>query len=180
MAARRAGTQAAAAAAGLRPFVRTAGPGRARQDTARGLVARLGRERGLAVAYPDVRRRRRGEHADEYTAMVPVRGYASRRVTVVIDRRAPDLARVYAHGPTLSPHRHAGRGGTELCIWHPYDPPCRRWAADEGIAVLFGMAAVHLFKEAWWRDMGEWLGEEAPHRADEAAPDLRRALKETA
>jgi hypothetical protein len=23
---------------------------------------------------------------------------------------------------------------------------------------------VHLFKEAYWRETGEWLGPEAPHR----------------
>ncbi|MDX6198990.1 MAG: hypothetical protein QOJ79_2141 [Actinomycetota bacterium] len=182
MPARRPGTPAAAAAAaaGRREHVPTAGPGRVRQDAAPGLVARPGRERGLADAYPDVRRRRRGEHADEYTATVPVLGYPSRRVTVMIDRRLPDLARVYADGTTLSPHRHAGRNRTELCIWHPFDPPDRRWTADEGVAVLLGMAAVHLFKEAWWRDTGEWLGEEAPHGADEPAPDLRPALRAAA
>lgn len=107
-------------------------------------------------------------------------GYATRRVTVVIDRRAPGLARVYTDGLTLSPHRHAGRAGTELCIWHPYDPTDRRWTADEGIVVLFGMAGVHLFKEAWWRDNREWLAEEAPHPAAQAAPDLRPALQDAA
>jgi len=165
-----------AAAAGRRPHVPTAGPGRIRQDAAPGLVARPGRERGLADAYPDVRRRR--EHADEYSATVPVRGYASRRVTVLIDRRAPDLARVYSDGPRLSKHRHAGRGGTELCVWHPYDPPDRRWTADEGVAVLFGMAGVHLFKEAWWRDTRVWLGEEAPHPTSEPAPEHRPSLRD--
>jgi hypothetical protein len=35
--------------------------------------------------------------------------------------------------------------------------------------VLFGMIAEHLFKEAWWREHGEWLGEEYPH--DEPAKD---------
>ena len=179
---RRPGAPAAAAvaAARRRRHVPTAGPGRPRQNAAPGLATRPGRERGLADAYPDVRRRRRGEYADEYTATVPVRGYAPRRVTVVVDRRGPDFARVYANGPTLSPHRHAGRNRTELCIWHPYDPKDRRWTADEGIAVLFGMAGVHLFKEAWWRDTREWLGEEAPHLAAEPAPDLRPALQEAA
>lgn len=101
-------------------------------------------------------------------------------MTVVIDRRAPDLARVYADGPTARPHRHAGRNRTELCIWHPYDPPVRRWTADEGIAVLLAMAGVHLFKETWWRDTGERLGEEAPHAVDEPAPDPRAITAEAA
>jgi hypothetical protein len=25
------------------------------------------------------------------------------------------------------------------------------------------MIAEHLFKEAWWRERGEWIGEEYPH-----------------
>jgi hypothetical protein len=141
---------------------------------------RAGRERGLAATYAGVRRCRRGEYADTYTTLVPVRGYPSRRVTIEIDRRAPEHARVFADGSTISPHRHAGRGGTELCIWHPNDPEDRRWTPEEGLAVLFGMAAVHLFKEAWWRDTREWLGDEAPHAPSEPAPDLRPALRESA
>jgi hypothetical protein len=174
MPARRPPGLAAAAAAGRRPHVPTAGPSRPRPGRDTGLVSRPGRERGLAQAYPEVRRRRHGEHADEYAATVPVRGYDPRRVTVVIDRRATDLCRVYADGSNFSPHRHAGRNRTELCIWHPYDPPHRRWSADDGIVVLLGMASVHLFKEAWWRDTGEWLGEEAPHPAEDS-PDVGRA-----
>jgi len=34
---------------------------------------------------------------------------------------------------------------------------------EDGLLVLFGMIAEHLFKEAWWREHGEWLGEEYPH-----------------
>jgi hypothetical protein len=31
------------------------------------------------------------------------------------------------------------------------------------------MAAEHLFKEAWWRENDEWLGEEHPHDPDDEA-----------
>jgi hypothetical protein len=31
------------------------------------------------------------------------------------------------------------------------------------------MIAEHLFKEAWWREHGKWLGEEYPH--DELTQD---------
>ncbi|MCW2538756.1 MAG: hypothetical protein JWN95_481 [Frankiales bacterium] len=34
---------------------------------------------------------------------------------------------------------------------------------DDGLLMLFGMIANHLLKEAWWREHGEWLGDEAPH-----------------
>jgi len=50
-----------------------------------------------------------------------------------------------------------------LCMWRPGDPPERRWVDEDGLLALFGMTAEHLFKEAWWREHGEWLGDEAPH-----------------
>jgi hypothetical protein len=33
---------------------------------------------------------------------------------------------------------------------------------EDGLLVLFGMLAEHLFEEAWWREHHEWLGEEYP------------------
>jgi hypothetical protein len=30
---------------------------------------------------------------------------------------------------------------------------------------LLDAIAIHLFKEAWWREHREWLGPEAPHLA---------------
>jgi hypothetical protein len=50
-----------------------------------------------------------------------------------------------------------------LCLWYPDDPPDRKWTVDDGLLALFGLAAHHLFKESWWRDHHDWLGEEAPH-----------------
>jgi hypothetical protein len=34
---------------------------------------------------------------------------------------------------------------------------------DDGLLALFGMILVHLFKEAYWRENGQWLGDEFPH-----------------
>jgi hypothetical protein len=36
------------------------------------------------------------------------------------------------------------------------------WSRD-GLLSLFEMTRVHLFKEAYWRETGEWLGEEVGH-----------------
>ena len=82
--------------------------------------------------------------------------------------RAPllHLPEVFADGPTDSPHRYADRGRTELCLWLPGDELERRWRVEDGLLALFGIATHHLFKEAWWRETGEWLGEEAPHDDD--------------
>jgi hypothetical protein len=93
-------------------------------------------------------------------------GYEQRHVTVEFSRRFWWSPHAYADGPAgrdASPHRFPERGGRRLCIWYPSDPPERRWEPNDGLLVLFGMIAEHLFKEAWWREHGEWLGEEYPH-----------------
>jgi hypothetical protein len=33
----------------------------------------------------------------------------------------------------------------------------------DGLLALIEMTRVHLFKEAWYRETGEWLGEEVSH-----------------
>ena len=40
-----------------------------------------------------------------------------------------------------------------------------RWVFEDGLLALMGLVMAHLFKEAWWRETGEWLGEEVPHEA---------------
>ena len=46
---------------------------------------------------------------------------------------------------------------------YPGDPAERRWKKEDGLLKLLDTAVQHLFKEYWYRDTGEWLGEEAPH-----------------
>ncbi|MEO3936820.1 hypothetical protein V3N99_08690 [Dermatophilaceae bacterium Soc4.6] len=138
-------------------------------------------EAELRAAYPDLRvRRRRAERSwiHVYTATVAVPGYPSRVVTAEFDRRLASHPEVYADGPTESPHRFDGRGGTRLCVWYHSDPPERRWVPDDGLLRLFGMVQTHLLKEAWWRESGQWVGDEAPHparpdqcRLNQARPD---------
>jgi hypothetical protein len=31
------------------------------------------------------------------------------------------------------------------------------------VVELISQIKIHLFKEAYWRETGEWLGQEAPH-----------------
>lgn len=111
-----------------------------------------------------VRRRRDGRSwVHVYSTTVAVPGYADRVVTIEVSRLDPDHPRVFADGPTDSPHRYPERGRRRLCLWYPPDPPEQRWLPDDGLLALFGMAAQHLFQEAWWREHGQWLGVEAPH-----------------
>ena len=54
-------------------------------------------------------------------------------------------------------------GGNRLCMWYPSDPDEKQWQYEDGLTRLVDTAVVHLFKELWWREHGEWLGDEAPH-----------------
>jgi hypothetical protein len=126
-------------------------------------------EAGARAAYPTLRYRRRQLKqgpVDIYDMDLEIPGYEQRHVTVEFSRRFWWSPYVYADGPVgrdTSPHRFPDRGRRRLCIWYPSDPPERRWEPNDGLLVLFGMIAEHLFKEAWWREHGEWLGEEYPH-----------------
>jgi hypothetical protein len=121
------------------------------------------------AAYPTLRHRRVQRHdgpVHVYEATVPVNGYDCRRVTLEFEGRLEEWPKVYADGPAgadASPHRHADRQFHRLCLWHHDDPPERRWVAEDGLLALFGMASEHLFKEAFWREHHQWLGEEYPH-----------------
>jgi len=59
-------------------------------------------------------------------------------------------------------------------MWHPGDPPEQQWLFADGLLALLNIIQAHLFKEAWWREMGEWLGPEAPHGP------VKEQVKETA
>lgn len=122
---------------------------------------------------PDLRykrRQRKSGPVDIWEATVVVDHDIRRKVTIEFERRLPTWPHVYADGPTESPHRYAERGRTTLCLWKPGDPTDRRWQVEDGLLALFGIAAHHLFKEYWWRETGEWLGEEAPHDEDIREP----------
>jgi hypothetical protein len=126
-------------------------------------------ERDARQAYPTLRGRpwgSQGAGGFRYLVMVLVPFYnAWRRVTI---RFGPgrDVPRVHVDGPG-SPHRYADRS---LCLWYPGDPIARRWRFADGLADLLDLVTVHLFKEAWWRETGEWLGEEAPHGPVQSGP----------
>ncbi len=69
-----------------------------------------------------------------------------------------------------------------MCIWYPGDGEDQRWVPEDGLLALLGMTAVHLFKEAYWRETGEWLGEEAPHgvnlkEVEEVSPTARGRVR---
>lgn len=134
------------------------------------LRARL--SEGAKRTYPDFahRRQRKSDGFGYYfSATVPVEGFESRRVVILFLGRSPITPIVFADGPDDSPHRYIdGADRSRLCLWFPEDPVEQRWVPEDGLLALFGMATMHLFKEAWWRETGEWAGEEYPHTEDDA------------
>jgi len=42
----------------------------------------------------------------------------------------------------------------------------------DGLLCLLGMITAHLFREAWWRETGEWLGPTAAHGDSKVTDDL--------
>jgi hypothetical protein len=123
-------------------------------------------------AYPRMRRTIEGGKRlpRVYRLIVPVPEYEERAIELQFRRRtrAPTLMRVYADGPVESPHRFRphpmdSQSRPSLCIWLDDDPPEMRWVAADGLLALINHTRIHLFKEAYWRETGEWLGPEAPH-----------------
>lgn len=92
---------------------------------------------------------------------IPVPGYEPRKVTIKVwNSFKPQYPRVTADGPSDSPHHYRDNA---LCMWHPDDDDDKRWVPEDGLLALVRHVQLHLFKEAWWRESGEWIGEEAPH-----------------
>jgi len=127
-------------------------------------------EADARAAFPHLRYARRqrgkGKVVHVYEINIAVAGYEARLVRIEFEASAPWFPRIFTDGPTDSPHRYSKR---ELCIWYPRDDADRRWVPEDGLLVLLGMIVTHLFKEAYWRQTGEWLGDEAPHRVEEGA-----------
>lgn len=75
------------------------------------------------------------------------------------------------------PMRHTF-GANTLCMWFPKDPPDRQWNRADRLLKLVDTAVAHLFKELYFRETGEWLGEEVHRDAKKVqqhAPLVRAA-----
>ena len=104
---------------------------------------------------------RRARHGGvRYRWCVTPPGCERRQVRIEFPIIAPRHPRVYADGPSDSPHRY---DDGSLCMWYPRDPLDRRWVFDDGLLALLGQVAAHLVKEHIWRATGRWPGEEVPH-----------------
>ena len=105
--------------------------------------------------------RYRGEPGYRYSVLVDVPTYKAREVTIFFPRKTPMTPRVFADGPYVGRHRFSDGS---LCMWFEEDPPGRRWRFVDGLPLLVGHTGLHLFKENWYADTGEWLGAEILHQ----------------
>jgi hypothetical protein len=48
-------------------------------------------------------------------------------------------------------------------MWYYGDPAENQWIFEDGLVALLGHIVAHLFREAWYRETGEWLGPEVDH-----------------
>ena len=120
-------------------------------------------ERGAKQQSPTLRgtTRKSGSKAGRtYKVLLDVPHYERREVEIFFSKQTPPLAKITADGPTDSPHRY---GDGKLCIWYPDDPVNEKWVVEDGLLMLLGLIIAHLFREAWWRETGEWLGPEKGH-----------------
>jgi hypothetical protein len=112
---------------------------------------------GVRARYPGIVKLKRRKNLT-YTLDLEIPCYETRRVTIVFDARYTAAGvRVTADDPTRSRHRYEDGS---LCMWHPDDPLDLRWTAEDGLSDLIEMTRRHLFREAYWRDTGRWLGPE--------------------
>lgn len=129
--------------------------------------------------FPTLRERRvQRRHGVDYvfTVTVPVPNYEARKVRIVFHPWLHGSPKIFADGPTDSPHRYRHESDRSLCLWFPSDGPSLRWQPEDGLVQLIGMIEMHLFKEAYWRETGEWLGEEGPH-GDQVVRDEKAERK---
>lgn len=83
-----------------------------------------------------------------------------REVRIELPAARAVLPSVFVDGPYDSPHRYEDGS---LCMYHPADPPERRWIPNDGLAALIDCIRTHLFQETEARTGRGWPGDEAPH-----------------
>jgi hypothetical protein len=97
----------------------------------------------------------------QYSVNIPLKDYDQTRAVIIKSfpgKGSPPEATT--DGPKDSPHRY-NKG--QLCMWYPWTRKSERWVFEDGLLHLLVLIEAHLFREAWWRETGEWLGPERPH-----------------
>ena len=121
-------------------------------------------EQGAVDEYPSLtakNQRKGGKIWREYRVKICLPGYqVTRSVSIKMYSNIDRIPQVKVDGPGDSPHRY---DNGELCMWYPKAPKTERWVFSDGLLHLLVIIEAHLFREAWWREKGEWLGPERSH-----------------
>jgi len=110
-----------------------------------------------------------------YRLKVDVPHYAARRVQILFRKDSPKISRVSVDGPADSEHRFPSRN---LCMWYHEDPVENQWVFEDGLVALLGHIVVHLFREAWYRETGEWPGPEVEHSKIESDSAEQKGVRQ--
>ena len=122
---------------------------------------RLRFEQDATQYFPSIRAKTYKKYGRRYTLDVEVPSYGTQRVDIRFEKGKPELPKVrVVDNPNGSPHRYED---DTLCMWHPSDNRDQQWEFRDGLVSLIGLTIAHLFREAYWRETGEWPGPEAPH-----------------
>lgn len=120
-------------------------------------------ERGAKDKYPSLKSVQRTVDKYRwinYIATIDLEEYEQRKIKIRFKSDEGYPPKITVDGPEDSPHRY---NGGRLCIWYPKDPLENRWVFDDGLLMLLKLIEYHLYREAWWRETGEWLGPEIKH-----------------
>ncbi len=121
-------------------------------------------ERGAIEQYPSLKvsnKRKGAKLWREYLAAIRLDEYDVTRLVTIKLFASPDaMPEAKVDGPDDSPHRY---DNGQLCMWYPWTEKTERWTYEDGLLHLLVLIEAHLFREAWWRETGEWLGPERPH-----------------
>ena len=109
-----------------------------------------------------------------YRVTVTVPHYEARHVQILFRKDSPRIPRVSVDGPVGSKHRFPSG---ELCMWYQGDPIENQWVFEDGLVVLLGHITIHLFREAWWRETGEWPGPAVDHSKIESISAEQRGVQ---
>ena len=119
---------------------------------------------GAKVTYPSLVRKikkKKGKRQVIFNVSITVPMYYTvRKIKIIFKEGYYNYPSVYSDGPSESKHRY---NDDSLCMWYPKDKKDEKWVYSDGLLELLGHIQLHLFREAYWRDYGDWVGPEVNH-----------------
>jgi len=119
---------------------------------------------GAKATYPSLKRidkKKKGKKIIIFVVNLTVPIYEkTRKIKIIIEENKLDSPMIFSDGPKKSKHRYPNNS---LCIWQPKDKKALKWVFQDGLLQLLALIQLHLFREYYWRETGNWVGLEAKH-----------------